>query len=242
MLHGNVDDLDRVSVFVRCHRPRLRPTHPRPQCLDSLSRPAYVDPSLEYHAPRTPTHLYQRGRLDPPRPVGARGVVGRLGPVGGRPLLPAGVLLGAADDTLWHKTGRHVTDAGYWRDGVRSTETQVVKAWGLNVVLLVVIWSPHFIGPRAGSCGSGRIDRVLHHGPDQHGPRGGPNLRASLVDRGDLSRCQAIFRGRGSSVVGWSGSDSQRRLRVFDLYLGVGLDGTSPFGGSGESVGQIQLS
>ncbi|MDA8204444.1 MAG: hypothetical protein M0Z36_00085, partial [Thermaerobacter sp.] len=53
-------------------------------------------------------------------------------------LLPAGVLLGAADDTLWHKTGRHVTDAGYWRDGVRSTETQVVKAWGLNVVLLVV--------------------------------------------------------------------------------------------------------
>ncbi len=61
-------------------------------------------------------------------------------------LFPAGDLLGAADDTLWHKTGRHVAHAGYWRDAVRSTETQVVKAWGLNVVLLAVIWSPPWGG------------------------------------------------------------------------------------------------
>ena len=74
-------------------------------------------------------------------------------------LLPAGVLLGAADDTLWHKTGRHVTDAGYWRDGVRSTETQVVKAWGLNVVLLVVIWSPPWGGPPIGLPINVRIHR-----------------------------------------------------------------------------------
>lgn len=32
-------------------------------------------------------------------------------------LWPAGHLLGAADDTLWHKTGRHAAHAGYWRDG-----------------------------------------------------------------------------------------------------------------------------
>ncbi len=61
-------------------------------------------------------------------------------------LLPAGDLLGAAEDTLWHKTGRHVAHAGYGRDAVRSTETPVVKAWGLNVVLLVVIWSPPWGG------------------------------------------------------------------------------------------------
>ncbi len=62
-------------------------------------------------------------------------------------LLPAGEdLLGAADDTLWHKTGRHVAHAGYWRDAVRSTETPTVKAWGLNVVRWVVIWSPPWGG------------------------------------------------------------------------------------------------
>ncbi len=43
-------------------------------------------------------------------------------------LFPTGDLLGAADDTLWHKTGRHVAHAGYWRDAVRATETQTVKA------------------------------------------------------------------------------------------------------------------
>ncbi len=46
---------------------------------------------------------------------------------------------------IWYP-GRHVAHAGYWCDTMRSTEAQVVKAWGLNVVLLAVIWSPPWGG------------------------------------------------------------------------------------------------
>jgi hypothetical protein len=42
------------------------------------------------------------------------------------------------DDTLFHRTGRKVEGAGWWRDAVRSTGTRVVHAWGLNLVVLTL--------------------------------------------------------------------------------------------------------
>ena len=42
------------------------------------------------------------------------------------------------DDTLFHKSGRHVEGAGWWRDAVRSTATHVVHGLGLNLVVLTL--------------------------------------------------------------------------------------------------------
>ncbi len=41
-------------------------------------------------------------------------------------LLPAGDLIGAADDTLRHKSGRHVAHAGYYRDAVRTRARGII--------------------------------------------------------------------------------------------------------------------
>ena len=112
------------------------------QCMDPVSEPAYVDAVMADYAGQSAIELCECRRVDSMWTPGSDAVVGGVGSVGGYPPLPAGDLLGAADDILWHKTGRHVAHAGYWRDAVRSTDTQVVQAWGVNVVLLVVIWSP----------------------------------------------------------------------------------------------------
>lgn len=42
------------------------------------------------------------------------------------------------DDTLFHKSGRKVDGAAWWRDAVRSTGTKTVHALGLNLVLLTL--------------------------------------------------------------------------------------------------------
>ncbi len=42
------------------------------------------------------------------------------------------------DDTIVHKTGPEVEDAGVFRDPIRSTSRNIVYAFGLNVVLLCV--------------------------------------------------------------------------------------------------------
>jgi hypothetical protein len=42
------------------------------------------------------------------------------------------------DDTLFHKSGRKVDGADWWRDAVRSTGTHTVHALGLNLVLLTL--------------------------------------------------------------------------------------------------------
>ena len=42
------------------------------------------------------------------------------------------------DDSIVHKSGRHVEDAGVFRDPIRSTVRKIVYAFGLNVVLLCV--------------------------------------------------------------------------------------------------------
>ena len=51
---------------------------------------------------------------------------------------PTGVIPVHLDDTLYHRSGRKVEGAGWWRDAVRSTGTKVVHAWGLNLVVLTI--------------------------------------------------------------------------------------------------------
>ena len=52
---------------------------------------------------------------------------------------PAGTtVLLLVDDSIIHKSGRHVQDADVFRDPVRSTVRKIVYAFGLNVVLLCV--------------------------------------------------------------------------------------------------------
>jgi hypothetical protein len=49
---------------------------------------------------------------------------------------PAGVVWMDMDDTIFHRTGRKVDGAGWWRDAIRSTASHVVHCWGLNLVVL----------------------------------------------------------------------------------------------------------
>lgn len=63
-----------------------------------------------------------------------------------RAFFPEGRLPLDLDDTLHHKTGRHVVGAGWWRDAVRSTGTHTVTAWGLNLLVLTLRISPPWGG------------------------------------------------------------------------------------------------
>jgi hypothetical protein len=54
------------------------------------------------------------------------------------------------DDTLFHRCGRKVCGAGWWRDAVRSTRTHTVYAWGLNLVVLTLRVSPPWGGEPLG--------------------------------------------------------------------------------------------
>jgi len=58
-------------------------------------------------------------------------------------LAPAGLIELDLDDTLFHRCGRQVCGAGWWRDAVRSSAHRVVHAWGLNrVVLTLRVYPP----------------------------------------------------------------------------------------------------
>jgi len=61
-------------------------------------------------------------------------------------LAPAGDLYLDLDDTLFHKSGRHVNGAGIFRDAVRSTHARVVYALGLNLVVVTLRVSPPWGG------------------------------------------------------------------------------------------------
>lgn len=50
------------------------------------------------------------------------------------------------DDTLFHKSGKKVNGAGWWRDAVRSTGQKTITAFGLNLVLLTVRVTPPWGG------------------------------------------------------------------------------------------------
>jgi hypothetical protein len=54
------------------------------------------------------------------------------------------------DDTLFHRCGRKVCGAGWWRDAVRSTRTRTVYAWGLNLVVLTLRVYPPWGGEPLG--------------------------------------------------------------------------------------------
>jgi hypothetical protein len=61
-----------------------------------------------------------------------------------------GIITLALDDTLFHRSGRKVDGAGYWRDAVRSTHKNIVYAWGLNLVVLTLQIQPPWGGEPLG--------------------------------------------------------------------------------------------
>jgi hypothetical protein len=61
-----------------------------------------------------------------------------------------GIITLALDDTLFHRSGRKVNGAGYWRDAVRSTRKNTVYAWGLNLVVLTLQIQPPWGGEPLG--------------------------------------------------------------------------------------------
>ncbi len=67
-----------------------------------------------------------------------------------RTFAAAGVIELDLDDTLFHRCGRHVQGAGWWRDAVRSTRTRTVSAWGLNLVVLTLRVTPPWGGEPLG--------------------------------------------------------------------------------------------
>jgi len=69
------------------------------------------------------------------------------------------VVLIDIDDTLFHKTGRHVDGAGLFRDAVRSTRNRVVHALGLNVVVATLRVAPPWPGTPIALPVSARIRR-----------------------------------------------------------------------------------
>ena len=64
----------------------------------------------------------------------AIGLIDSFCPTGPIPLL--------LDDTAFHKTGRRIVGAGWWRDAVRSTSQKTVHCFGLNLVVLALRISP----------------------------------------------------------------------------------------------------
>jgi hypothetical protein len=67
-----------------------------------------------------------------------------------RMFYPTGVIITDLDDTLFHRSGRKVNGAGWWRDAVRSTGTNIVHAWGLNIVVLTLRINPPWGGEPLG--------------------------------------------------------------------------------------------
>ena len=70
-----------------------------------------------------------------------------------------GMITLALDDTLFHRSGKKVNGAGYWRDAVRSTRTNMVYAWGLNLVVVTLQIQPPWGGEPLGL----PINMRLHH-------------------------------------------------------------------------------
>ena len=54
------------------------------------------------------------------------------------------------DDTTYHKSGRKVEGASWWRDAVRSTGTKVVHCFGLNIIVLTLRIDPPWGGEPLG--------------------------------------------------------------------------------------------
>lgn len=63
---------------------------------------------------------------------------------------PTGTIPLDFDDTLFHRTGRKVAGAAWWRDAVLSTGKKVVHCWGLNLVVLTLQVTPPWGGEPLG--------------------------------------------------------------------------------------------
>lgn len=74
-----------------------------------------------------------------------------------------GYIVLALDDTLFHRSGRKVNGAGYWRDAVRSTQKHIVYAWGLNLVVLTLQIQPPWGGEPLGLPINMRLHRKNSH-------------------------------------------------------------------------------
>lgn len=63
---------------------------------------------------------------------------------------PAGIVWMDMDDTIFHRTGRNIDGAGWWRDAIRSTASHLVHCWGLNLVVLTLRVIPPWGGEPLG--------------------------------------------------------------------------------------------
>jgi len=61
-----------------------------------------------------------------------------------------GVIFMDLDDTTFHKSGRKIAQASWWRDAVRSTGTKVVHCFGLNIIVLTLRVNPPWGGEPLG--------------------------------------------------------------------------------------------
>jgi len=80
-------------------------------------------------------------------------------------LCPEGHIALDLDDTLFHKWGRRIEDASWWRDAVSSTGQKVVQAFGLNLLVLTLRIHPPWGGEPLGL----PVNMRLHR-------KGGPSL------------------------------------------------------------------
>lgn len=65
-------------------------------------------------------------------------------------LYETGIIFMDLDDTTFHKSGRKIEGASWWRDAVRSTGTNVVHCFGLNVIVLTLRVNPPWGGEPLG--------------------------------------------------------------------------------------------
>lgn len=130
-----------------------------------------------------------------------------------------GIITLALDDTLFHRSGRKVDGAGWWRDAVRSTKKKVVYAWGLNLVVLTLQIQPPWGGEPLGL----PVNMRLHR-------KNGPSLIDLAVEM--VNEVRQWLPQRGFRVVGdgfyatlagkqWNGvaiiSRMKRNANLYDL-------------------------
>jgi hypothetical protein len=128
-----------------------------------------------------------------------------------------GVISIDCDDTLMHKSGRHVNGAGVFRDAVRSGGGRTIYAFGLNIVVITLRVNPPWGGCPIGLPINARLHRkndtttTIAHAeamirelaewfPDRHFHLCADGAYASLADS-NLPRCQLTSRMRRDAAL-----------------------------------------
>jgi hypothetical protein len=120
------------------------------------------------------------------------------------------------DDTAFHKSGRRVEGAGWWRDAVRSTGTKVVHCFGLNLLVLTLRVRPPWGGEPLGlplnvrlhrkpgptmlDLAKAMIEEVAAGFPDREFELAGDGFFATLAGAG-LNRVQLYSRMRRDAAL-----------------------------------------